>query len=76
MASRTVAFEQDGPDDVVRVDGLIVGRLTGQDANRQMQWREGQSLDESRVDAFEKAFGASDRSREAAETALRTAGLA
>ena len=75
MADRKIEFEKDGPDDVVRVDGTIIGRLTGQGGNRQMQWREGQDLDQDKVVGFDKAFAATDRSTRSAEEALRRSGL-
>lgn len=75
MAENAITFEKDGPDDIVRVDGLLIGRLTGEGANRQMQWREGQDLAEEKLVAFARGFGESDRSTEAAERQLRASGL-
>ncbi|MCB8838550.1 hypothetical protein [Aurantimonas sp. VKM B-3413] len=71
-----VTFEDDAPDTIVRVDGVIIGRLTGQDANRQMQWRAGHDYDQEKVEAFDHAYAAGDRSPEAARQALKKAGLA
>jgi hypothetical protein len=70
-----IEFEEDGPDEIVRIDGVILGRLTGQGANRQMQWRAGQDLDESKILAFDEAFASGGRDRQAAEEALRSSGL-
>ena len=71
-----VTFEDDAPDTIVRVDGVIIGRLTGQEANRQMQWRAGHDYDQAKVEAFDHDYAASDRSPEAASRALNEAGLA
>ena len=76
MADGKVEIEKDGPDEIVRVDGTIIGRLTGEGSNRQMQWRAGETLDREKVLAFDKGFGASDRSADAARAELKKAGLA
>ncbi|MEX6507788.1 hypothetical protein [Jiella sp. M17.18] len=71
-----VTFEEDGPDTIARVDGVIIGRLTGQGPNRQMQWREGHDYDQAKVEAFDHGYAASDRSPEAARRELKKAGFA
>ena len=76
MTEDKVEIENDGPDEIVRVNGTIIGRLTGEGANRQMQWRAGEMLDQDKVLAFDKGFAASDRSADAARKELKKAGLA
>ena len=72
---KTVTFEKDGPDTIVRIDGTIIGRLTGEDDKRVMEWRPGQGRDAGKVEAFEGGYGDSDRSETAVTRELKKAGF-
>ncbi|MCK5934424.1 MAG: hypothetical protein KAG89_19905 [Fulvimarina manganoxydans] len=72
---KTVTFEKDGPDTIVRINGTIIGRLTGEEHQRKMQWRAGQDLDAEKVEAFDLGYGDSDRSENAVTRELKKAGF-
>ncbi|MEF2073217.1 hypothetical protein [Consotaella aegiceratis] len=73
---KRVEFERRGFEELVKIDGIVVGRLTGANGRRRMLWRSAHLVDDDKVAEFERAFADTDQSSSAAETELRRAGLA
>ncbi|SKA33769.1 hypothetical protein [Consotaella salsifontis] len=73
--SKNIEFERRGVEDVVRVDGTVIGRITGGRGRRKMLWRSAHLVDDDKVADFERRFAASDQSTSAAAEELRRAGL-
>lgn len=74
--TRDIEFERHGREEVVRIGGVVVGRLIGQQGHRRMRWRSGQLIDDDKVVTFERNFARTDQSIVAAEAELRRAGFA
>lgn len=73
--STTIEVQDDGADQIVRINGILVARLTGQEGQRQVDWQPTAHYDEKRKTAFAKAYAQGGQSASDVETAAREAGL-
>ncbi len=81
MAERTggsepVSVETDGPDMVMRFNGIIVARLTGEDGKRNVQWMQLDFVHENaKQRRFDELFAKTPQMAEDAKRCAREAGL-
>lgn len=76
--SAPVSIDQDGPDMVMRLNGIIVARLTGEAGKRNVQWMSLEHFvhETDKQQRFDKLFAASGQTAADAERCAREAGLA
>jgi hypothetical protein len=74
--SEPVSVEMDGPDMVMRFNGIIVARLTGEDGKRNVQWMQLDFVHESsKQRRFDELFAKTRQTPEDAKRCAREAGL-
>ena len=75
--SEPVSIEMDGPDMVMRFNGIIVARLTGEDGKRNVQWMSLERfINESpKQRRFDELFAKTAQTPEDAKRCAREAGL-
>ena len=74
QTSQVIEVQDDGADQILRIGGLLVARLTGLEGQRQVDWQPtADHIDDSKKTAFSKAYAQSGQTeREVYEAAQRT----
>lgn len=73
--SSDIEVQDDGADQILRVGGILVARLTGLEGQRQVDWQPTAHFDEETKTAFAKAFAQSGQSEADVREAAREVGL-
>ncbi len=75
QASKDIEVQDDGADQIVRIGGILVARLTGLEGQRQVDWQVTAHFDDNAKTAFAMAYAKSGQTESDVREAAREAGL-
>jgi hypothetical protein len=73
--SPDIEVQDDGADQILRIGGILVARLTGLEGQRQVDWQQTAHFDDDKKEAFAKAYAQGGQSESDVRQAARSAGL-
>ena len=75
MTDKSIEVQDDGADQILRVNGILVARLTGLEGQRQVDWQPQAHFDDKAKTAFSKHYAQSRQTEADVREAARKAGL-
>ena len=74
-AESDIEIQEDGADQILRIGGILVARLTGLEGQRQVDWQPTAHFDEETKTAFAMAYAQGGQSSADIQKAARNTGL-